>query len=428
MRTTGSFRRGWRAGWGMAAALLAALLTSLVAAGCGTAQGPVVTVATVGEATARRMTLVRTVSAEALLYPVHQAVLTPKISAPIERFTVQRGDRVHRGELLAVLDNQDLKAAVTQAQGTYQQAEAKYLSLTGAALPEQLRAAQLTLGSDQQALDAARRTYHSRQHLYAQGALPLITLEQAHVTYTQALAAYREAQQHLQRLTSVGRQQMIREAAGQVATAKGQYQAARAQLAYSYIRSPIDGVVASRPLYPGQMATSSTPLFTLVDRRQVVARAHVSQDQAALVNVGDAATITADNGITTQGRVTVVSPALDPNSTTVQIWAQAPNPGERLRPGSSAELTVRVGKVANALVVPNSAVLTNSIGGTSVMVVVNGKAESRAVTVGLVQNGAAQIVSGLNPGETVVTTGAFGLPSGTRVRAAADGAAAAGRS
>jgi HlyD family secretion protein len=419
MRTTGSFRQRRRAGWGMAAALPAALLTALVAAGCGTAQGPVVTVATVGEATAHRATMVRTVRAEALLYPLHEAVLIPKISAPIERFTVQRGDRVHRGELLAVLENQDLKAAVTQAQGAYQQAEAKYLSLTGATLPEQLRAAKLTLGSDQQALAAARRTYHSRQHLYAQGALPLITLEQAHVTYTQALAAYREAQQHLQRLTSVGRQQMIREAAGQVAMAKGQYQAAQARLAYSYIRSPMDGVVASRPLYPGQMATSSTPLFTLVDRRQIVARAHVSQDEAALVAVGNPATITSDSGVSTRGKVTVVSPALDPNSTTVQIWAQAPNPGERLRPGSSAELTVRVGTVANALVIPNSAVLTNSIGGTSVMVVVNGKAESRPVTVGLVQNGAAQIVSGLEPGETVVTTGAFGLPSGTRVKAAA---------
>lgn len=423
MRTTRSFQRGRWAGWGAAAVLLAAL----AAAGCGTAQGPVVTVATVGEATARRTTLVRTVSAEALLHPLHQAVLIPKVSAPIERFTVQRGDRVHRGELLAVLENEELKAAVTQAQGAYQQAEAKYLSLTGATLPEQLRAAKLTLGSDQQALDAARRTYHSRQKLYKQGALPLITLEQAHVTYTQALAAYREAQQHLKRLTSVGRQQMIREAAGQVATAKGQYQAAQAELAYSYIHSPINGVVASRPLYPGELATPSAPLMTIVDRRQVVARAHVSQDQAALVTVGDPATIAADSGVSTRGKVTVVSPALDPNSTTVQIWAQALNPGERLRPGSSVELTVRVGKVANALVIPASAVLTNSIGGTSVMVVVNGKAESRAVTVGLVQNGTAQIVSGLKPGETVVTTGAFGLPSGTRVKAAATEKAAAGR-
>ncbi|MGH9535037.1 MAG: efflux RND transporter periplasmic adaptor subunit [Terriglobales bacterium] len=402
------------------------LLVALAGIGCGSSPPPAAPVATVGEAVVRRATLTRVVTAEAVLYPLQQAVLTPKISAPVDRFYVNRGDRVRQGELVAVLDNRDLKAAVLQAQGAYEQAQAGYLSLTGATLPEQVRTAQLNLASAQQALDAARRIYQSRRNLYAQGALPRITLDQAHVAYAQAEAAYREAEQKVQRLTAVGRTQQLRAAAGRVAAAQGQYQAAQAQLAYSYIRSPINGVVASRPVYPGELATTSAPLMTIMNLRSVVARAHLSQQQAALVQVGDRATLAAPGGTRARGAVTVVSPAVDPNSTTVQIWAQAPNPALRLRPGSAVALSIRAGQVANAVVVPAVALLTDSLGAQSVLVVVHDVAEQRAVSVGVEQGGEAQILRGLQPGETVVTTGAFGLPSGTRVQPAPQGGAASG--
>lgn len=406
-----------------AGAIAAALAGTLALSGCGTPAAPPAAVTTVGEAVARRTTLVRTVTAEAVLYPLQQAVLTPKISAPVERFLVSRGDRVRQGELVAVLDHRELQAAVMQAQGAYEQAQAEYLSLTGATLPEQVRAAELTAGSAKQALDAARRTYQSRQSLYAQGALPRITLDQAHVAFAQAEADYREAEQKLKRLSSVGRQQQVKAAAGRLAAAKGQYEAAQAQLSYAYIRSPINGVVASRPVYPGELATTSAPLMTIMNARQVVARAHVGQAQAALVNVGDPAVLTAESGVQANAKVTVVSPALDPNSTTVQVWAQAPNPGRKLRPGAAAQLAIQVATIRGALVIPAGAVLTSSGGATSVMVVAKGVAKQRPVTVGLEEQGEAQILHGLRPGETVVTSGAFGLPSGTRVRAAAaDGA------
>lgn len=411
--------------WRGTVVLAGALAGALVWSGCGSQPAPAAAVTTVGEAVARRTTLVRTVNAEAVLYPLQQAVLTPKISAPVERFLVSRGDPVRQGELVAVLDHQDLQAAVLQAQGSYEQAQAQYLSLTGATLPEQVRAAELTAASAQQALVAARRTYQSRQRLYAEGALPRITLDQAHVAFAQAEAAYREAEQKLTRLRSVGRQQQVKAAAGRLAAAKGQYEAAQAQLSYAYIRSPINGVVASRPVYPGELATTSTPLMTIMNLRQVVARAHLGQAQAALVNAGDPAVLTAASGVRAQGKVTVVSPALDPNSTTVQIWAQAPNPQRQLRPGAAVQLAIQVATIRGALVIPAGALLTSSGGATSVMVVVNGVAQQRPVTAGLEQDGEAQIIGGLQAGQTVVTSGAFGLPSGTRVRAAAPDAAAA---
>lgn len=409
-----------------AMALAAVLLVALAGAACGHAPAPAPTVATVGEAVARRATLVATVSAQAVLFPLRQAVLTPKITAPIQRLLVRRGDPVRQGQLVAVLDNRDLKAALLQACGVYEQAQAQYLSLTGATLPEQLRSAQLTAASARQALDAARRTYQSRQNLYAQGALPRITLDQAHVAYAQAEAAWREAEQKLQRLTSVGRKQQLREAAGRLAAAQGQYEAAQAQLSYAYIHSPIQGVVASRPVYPGELASPSTPLMTIMSLRQVVARAHVDPSQAAQIAPGDPARLTAGAGATVAGRVTMVSPALDADSTTVQVWAQAPNPGRQLRPGATVTLVIAVGKRADATVIPADALLTSNSGAHSVMVVVHGVAQSQPVTLGLEENGQAQILRGLAPGETVVTTGVFGLPSGTRVQTAPSDDATAG--
>lgn len=403
-----------------------ALAAGIFLSACGSQAPPPAPAVRVGEAVARRTTLVRMVRAEAVLFPLQQAVLTPKISAPVARFLVSRGDPVRRGELVAVLENQDLQAAVVQAQGTYEQAQADYLSLSGATLPEQARSAELTAASTKQALEAARRTYESRQSLYAQGALPRITLDQAHVAFAQAEAAYREAEQKLRRLNSVGREQQVKAAAGRLAAAKGQYEAARAQLAYSYIRSPINGVVASRPVFPGELASPSTPLMTIMNSRQVVARAHLAQSQAELVKLGDPVTLTAGDGTRTKGQVTVVSPALDPNSTTVQVWARAPNPGRRLRPGAAAQLAIRVAVIPGALVVPGNAVLTSNSGAQSVMLVVQGVARQQPVSVGLEQGGQAQILRGLKPGQTVVTSGAFGLPSGTPVQAAAPGAVAAG--
>ena len=75
------------------------------------------------------------VSAEAILFPLEQAAITPKISAPVKKFLVKRGSRVHAGELLAVLENEDLAAAATDNHGALEQAQATYQTTTGAGLP-----------------------------------------------------------------------------------------------------------------------------------------------------------------------------------------------------------------------------------------------------------------------------------------------------
>ena len=383
-------------------------------------------VVTVQVAAARRTTIERKVQAEGVLYAIAEAAVTPKISAPVSRFLVQRGAKVHRGQLLAVLENKDLAAAEVENKGAYEQAQATYTTALKSGLPEEWQKAELDAKAAKESLEATQKMYESRQNLYQQGALPRKDLDQAEVAYVQARNQYEIAQKHLQALQTGGKQQELKAAQGQLQSAKGKYQGSEAQLNYTEILSPIDGVVTDRPLLVGEMAAAGTPVITIMDVSQVVARAHIPQDQAALLKVDDPATIVAP-GSTQElvAKVTVISPALDPNSTTVEVWVQAPNPGQRLRPGSNVQVEMVSVKVPDAIVVPASALLKNPQGETSVMVVgADGRAHQRAVKVGVQQGNYIQIAGGLNPGATVITQGAYGLPDNTRVQVEAEPAKA----
>ncbi len=402
--------------YGLAAAVLIAALCLASCSGgeSGTGEPEV----TVQVATVRRKNIAQKVSAEGVLFPLHEANIVPKVSAPVREFHVERGDQVRAGQLLAVLENRDLSASVAENQGAYEQAQASYETTTGATLPEEIQKSQLDVKSASEALKAAQLLYDSRRKLYQQGALARKDLDQSAVALAQARAQARTAEEHLKKLQAVGQKQQVKSAAGQLTAAKGRYEFAQAQLAYSEIRSPINGVVTSRPLYQGEMATAGTPLMTIMDVSEVVARAHIPESQAALLKVGDPAELSAQGTEgAIAGKVTVVSPALDPDSTTVEIWVQAPNPGRRLKPGAAVTVTATAKSVPDALVIPKEALLTNENQKSYVMVAgADGRAHERDVETGIVEDGEVQITGGLKEGERVVTTGAFGLPDNTKLK------------
>jgi multidrug efflux pump subunit AcrA (membrane-fusion protein) len=372
----------------------------------------------VESALVQRTRLQRTVTAGAIVFPLHQAALVPKISAPVEKFYINRGSHVRQGQLLAVLENKDLSAAAEQSKGEFEQAQAAYETTTAASVPEEVKKAELDAQAAKQNLEAEQKVYAARQDLYKQGALPRKELDAEAVTLTQARNNYEIAQQHLNSLLKTSKAQELRSAQGQLAAAKGKYQGAAAQLSYSEIRSPISGVVTDRPLYPGEMATAGTPLVTVMDLSHVIAKAHIPQAEAALLKVGDTANVSAP-GLEDPipGKVSVVSPALDPNSTTVEVWVDARNPHQELKPGTSVSISMLAQTIPDALTVPAAAVLTEPDGTTSVMVIGDdSRAHQRDVKTGVRQENQIQIVSGLKAGERVVTAGAYGLPDNTRVQ------------
>ena len=367
---------------------------------------------------AKKATIEQTVKSEAILFPLAQSSIGPKISAPVKAFYVKRGDKVRAGQLLARLENSDLAAAAQDNKGAYEQAQAAYAIATASTLPEEIQKAQGDTKAAKEAFEAEQKLYDSRQDLYKQGALPRKDLDQAGVTLTQARNQYELAQRHLDALMAVAKQQELKAAAGQLESAKGKYLGAEAQLSYSEIRSPINGVVTDRPLYPGEMAAAGTPLLTVMDTSSVVARAHIPQDQAALLKLGDKASITVPGEEEPiDGKVTVVSPALDPNSTTVEVWVQAKNPKGRLRPGTSVQISMLSRTIPNSVVIPAAAVLTAPDGGSYVMLAgSDNRAHQKTVKTGVRQGDEVQILDGVAEGDRVVASGAYGLPDNTKIR------------
>jgi HlyD family secretion protein len=375
-----------------------------------------------------KTTIQHVVETQAVLFPLQQAAIVPKISAPVQKFLVKRGSPVKEGQLLAVLENRDLAAAVQDTKGSFEQQQATYETTTAANLPEEIQKAEADMQQAQQALDAQEKVFQSRQQLFEQGALPRKELDQSRVDVTAARNQYAIAKQHLEKLMAIGKQNELKAAAGALDSAKGKYKGAEAQFSYSEIRSPINGVITDRPLYPGEMAAAGTPLLTVMDISSVIAKAHIPQQEAAALKVGDQGTMSAPGMEEPfKGKVTVVSPALDPNSTTVEIWFEANNPKHELKPGTSVHLSLTAQTVKDALVVPANSILTAPDGATTVMLAgSDGLAHQQAVKVGIRNGEDVQILEGVSANEKVVTNGAYGLPDKTKIKVEAAEAPAEG--
>jgi HlyD family secretion protein len=355
------------------------------------------------------------VTADAVLYPINQANVTAKISSPVKRVLVNRGDHVRVGQLLAELESGDLAAAANESNSLYEQTQASYQTLTGATTVDDKTKAQTDVQTAQQVLDAAKKVYDSRVALQKDGALAAKLVDDAKVALVQAQSQFETAQRHLDGLNQVSQRESIRGAQAQMNAAKAHYDNAAVQLTYAQITSPISGVVADRSVFPGEMPPSGAPLLSIIDISQVVARANVPVKDAASVRVGRPARISGPDG-DLAGRVTVVSPSVDPSTTTVQVWVQLPNPGERLKPGGTVRVAIIAETIQNTIVVPATALLNSDEGGPKVMVIdKDSVAHERKISVGVRQGDRVQIISGLAAGDQVATSGGLGLEDKAKV-------------
>lgn len=398
------------------------LTTVLVIAGCGKKAAEKESGGEAAEAptpvtveTAVKGAIDRVVSTDAVLYPVNQAPVTSKITAPITRVLANRGDHVRAGQLLVVMESADLAAAANETQHQIEQAQAAYDLLTGATTVDDRAKAEGDVQSAKEALDAAKKLYDNRAAAQREGALAQKLVDDARLSMVQAQIQLETAQKHLEALTQVGQKQSARGAEAQVNAAKAHYETAKVQLAYAQVTSPIAGVVADRTVYPGDTPVSGTPMLSIIDVSEVVARANVPVKDAMFIKVGRPARIAGPDG-DIPGTVTVVSPAVDPTTTTVQVWVRAANPGEKLKPGATVRVAIIAETIQDTMVVPASALLNGDDGGQKVMVIdKNSVAHEHTVSVGVRQGDRVQLVSGVQEGDQVVTSGGLGLEDKAKV-------------
>jgi HlyD family secretion protein len=358
------------------------------------------------------------ITADAILAPLAQAAIVPKIAAPVKKFYVQRGARVKEGELLAVLENADLAAAAQDNKGSYEAAQAAYATATRAQVPEDAQKAELDYAQAKANLDLNTSIVNSRKQLFAEGAIPGRDLDTAQAALVQAQAAYDAAAKHLDSMKNVSHEAALKSAQGQLTSAEGKYKGAAAQVGYSEIRSPINGIVTDRPLYAGETPAAGTPLITVMETSALLAKAHIAQSLAQQMKIGDEASLIVP-GVKdpVDAKVTLISPALDTGSTTLEIWLKVDNKKGALKVGTPVKVSITGKTVEQALKVPVSSILTAQDGSKSVMVIgTDGAAHKKAVELGIQDGDDVQVTKGLTTSDMVITNGSYGLDEGAKVK------------
>jgi HlyD family secretion protein len=360
------------------------------------------------------------VSGPATIYPRQQANVASRLTVPIQRILAHKGDHVKAGQILAELDDSDLIAQRDEAAAAAVDAEASMKKVVSGTLPGDVERARGDVTTAEATLNQAQKLYDRRSKLFSEGAIPNRDLLNAETELSQAKVAHNVAKKSLDLLLNQSQEQDVRIARSQFEQANARLSLLNAQLQFTKIQCPFDGIVTEQFMYAGDMAKPDAPIFSVIDLSVAVARIQVPESQAASVRTGqECVFIPGDTPeLRYAGKASVVSRAVDPARRTVEVWCEIPHQDAGLRSGVFGDARIFTGTMPKSILVPLPAV--QFVEGTnrgSVMVVdAKDEAHVREVETGANFDGKVQIVKGLNPGEQCIVEGGYGLPEGTKVR------------
>ncbi len=397
-------------------------LPALFLAGCGSVpeEAPPRPVVEVKVAKAEITDVKLTVRAPAYVFAREQANINARITAPIRKLLVRKGDNVAAGQVLVQLDNQDLLAQRDEAAAAVTDAEANLQRVTSGTLPTDIERARGEAASREAALNQAQKFYERRRQLFEQGAIPQRDLLLSETELAQAKANHEVATRALDLLQHQSRDKDILMAKSKVEQAQARLSLVKAQVDFAEIRSASAGTITEQFMFPGDMAKPDAPIFTVMDLAVAVARAQIPEAGAAGVRPGESCTFAPADaaGTSFAGRISVVNQAIDPARRTVESWCEIPNPKRALRAGAFGQVLIVTGIAPNSIVVPVAAVQFAEGTQRGVVMVAGekGLAVRKEVEAGEVFDGKVQIKSGLALGESVIVQGAYGLAEGTQIR------------
>jgi len=198
------------------------------------------------------------------------------------------------------------------------------------------------------------------------------------------------------------------------AIAQAGYREAKAMLGYTTITAPFDGVVTQKMATSGDLAMPGTILLQLENSRKLQVRTAVPESIVLRLHTGDVLTVVVDTAaVVTQATIAEIAPAADPSSRTAAVILDLPA-DPNLRTGQFARVHLP-GNNSKILVIPTSSIVPSGQM-DRVFVIEGDRARLRLVRTGRVLDGLTEILSGLNPGETVVTTNNRRLVNGQRLR------------
>jgi HlyD family secretion protein len=379
------------------------------------------------------------IAASGEVVPVKTVNLNPKTAGILEERLVKQGDRVRAGQLIARMENRSLQAQLAQAQADLDKARAGLDLVKAGTRPEEIdqaaSSADQTIAQVKDAeakLSLATEQLRRNRGLADAGAISRDSLDQfakaelsARADLEQAQARLTNANQKLRQQQNGPRIQEIAQAAAQVKSAEAQVQAINTQLEDTFIRAPFAGIITQTQADNGAFVTptsfssntgSATLVATLASDLEIVAK--VPEVDIGQIKPGQLAEIRTDAypKQVFKGVVRLIAPEAIEDSTqrgvrTFEVRVRILDGKEKLRSKMTIDLKFLGEKLANALIVPTVAIVTNK-GQTGVLVVgADQKPKFKPVTIGPNIGNETQIMDGIESGEAVFVA----LPEGQKL-------------
>lgn len=394
-------------------------------------------------AQATRRDIATFITLDGQIAPLQQSTLSSTQSGTVAEVLVNEGDPVRQGQLLAHLDDSQLRAQLAANEALVSQSKAKLNSsqiqapissqqYSGAvsAAEQNLQQAQNRVETDVAALKNAQLVYRSNAQLASQGYVAQTTLEQSRAAYVAAEQELHNARQALlpaQAAVQTARtnvkqtqvdQATIQQNDAALQQAEANVEFLQTQIRQSSIYAPFDGIVTARLLDPGAFAGPSQPIVSVAQLDHVYVNANVPDEDLGYVQPGTAATFVTPSvpGQVFHGAIFDVNAVPTTGTLSYRARLRQANPGLRLRGGMLVTVSVQKEGRKNAVVVPLTAIFQTPQG-TGVYTVAGGKAKLLPVHVGIETDVLAE-VSGIAPGTVVITTRPDALQNGSVVAVA----------
>ena len=243
-------------------------------------------------------------------------------------------------------------------------------------------------------------------------------VEQATATTVNLRSRYGRLEQMV--AEELATEEEIQASRSDLASAEAEEGLARLSLSYTTVTAPFSGSVTQRLVNVGHNVSNGDPLFVMADFDPLLAKVHVPSREFKRLQKDQTVQLVLDsNGVRLDGRIKLISPVIDPASGTIKITVEVPDYPLGTRPGEFAQVQIVTEKRDNSTLVPRSAVLTDKGESIVYVPVPSGEdltAERRIVEVGFTDDLNVQILSGLNPGDTIVIKGQRSLKHGAMVK------------
>ncbi len=328
---------------------------------------------------------------KATLEAYQQGIITSKVSAKVLTVSIENGQYVNAGDVLATLDDQDTQNTIKSAQAQLQVNE------------QQLNSAQTLLEKNKVNLDDAQRNYNRQKALFEGKVISQADFDAAEKALNSAKADYDS------QVASIAQSQATIESQ-KVTIANNQD-----NLKNSIIKAPISGVISDKNVNIGQMATQGGVLAKINDISSVYATIQVPQEKISSVKMGQAATITVEGSDKTyNGTVQTMDPSADATTRVFNCKIKIDNSDKSLLPGIFGKVQLINEQKTQVLTIPVNALVGNE-GDYSVFINDNGTAKKQKVTIGETNDNSVEIASGVNDGDQVICTNTSTLQDGDKI-------------